>query len=86
MRAGDLLGRLARTADGDVAGRIVDLVTEPDPDGRPRVVAALVTPGWRGRLLGYERDAIAGPWLIERLAGWLHRGTREIPWAEVRLD
>jgi len=72
MRAGDLLGRLARTADGDVAGRIVDLVTEPDPDGRPRVVAALVTPGWRGRLLGYERDAIAGPWLIERATGYTY--------------
>jgi hypothetical protein len=32
-----------------------------------------------------ERPGIQGPWLLERLAGWLHPGVREVPWNEVEL-
>jgi sporulation protein YlmC with PRC-barrel domain len=85
MRASELLGRPVYAADGTEIGRIADLITERDGNGVPRVTAALVTPGRRGRLLGYERSGIQGPWLIERIAGWLHRDTREIPWPQVRL-
>jgi sporulation protein YlmC with PRC-barrel domain len=86
MRASELLGRPVYDVAGAEIGRIADLITRRDGDGSPRVTAALVTPGRRGRLLGYERSGIQGPWLVERLAGWLHRGTREIPWPEVRLS
>ena len=84
-RASSYLGRTVRDADGRELGRIADLIARTGPDGVPQVVAALVTPGHRGRLLGYERPGIQGPWIIERLAGWLHRGTREIPWRDVRF-
>jgi hypothetical protein len=86
MRASELLGRTAYAADGDVLGRVADLIARPDADGLPRIRAALVTPGRRGRLLGYERPGIQGPWVIERIAQWLHRGSRELPWADVSLQ
>jgi hypothetical protein len=86
MRAHDAITRDAYDAAGRRLGRIVDLVTEPDGQGRPRVVAAIVAPHWHGRLLGYERTGARGPWLVERVARWLYRGHREVPWARLRLD
>lgn len=86
MRVSELLDRAVYDAHGNELGRIADLIAHPDPSGVPQVTAALVTPGRRGRLFGYERPAIKGPWMIERLAGWLHRGTRQIPWSDVRLS
>jgi sporulation protein YlmC with PRC-barrel domain len=86
LKASELLGRTAYAADGQVLGRVADLVTRPDAHGVPRLHAALVTPGHRGRLLGYERPGIQGPWVIEQIARWLHRGTRELPWTDVRLQ
>jgi hypothetical protein len=85
MRAGELIDRTAYDAAGRPLGRIADLLTRRAPDGSWYIYAALVTPRRRGRLFGYERPGIQGPWLIERLAGLLHRGTREIPWDEVNL-
>ncbi|MEV6909300.1 PRC-barrel domain containing protein [Amycolatopsis sp. NPDC051071] len=86
MRASELLGRVAYDQEGHRLGKIADLLTEAGPDGTHQLVAALVTPGHRGRLLGYERPGINAPWLINRLAAVLHRGAREIPWADIRLD
>ncbi|SEF37171.1 PRC-barrel domain-containing protein [Amycolatopsis pretoriensis] len=85
MRASDLLGTDAYDVDGRYLGRIADLLTEPGPDGTPVVRAALVAPRRRVRLLGYERDELRRPWLIDRIARWLHRDVREIPWTSVRL-
>jgi hypothetical protein len=85
MKASDYLGRTAHDADGRPLGRIADLITTTAPDGTHYIHAALVTPRHRGRLLGYERPGFHGPWLIERIANWLHRGTREIPWTDVHL-
>ncbi|MBV1856683.1 PRC-barrel domain-containing protein [Catellatospora tritici] len=86
MKASDLLGRTVVGAGGEVVGKVADLLCRRDADGVTRIDAVLVTPGRRGRLLGYERPGIQGPWLIEKLAQWLHRGTREIPWHEVRFQ
>ena len=84
MRVSDLLGRPAYGSGREI-GRIADVLARPDEDGTPRIVAALVTPGHRGRLLGYEREGIQGPWLIEQFSRWLHRGTVEVPWSELHL-
>jgi hypothetical protein len=83
MRASDLIGRTAYDADGRPQGRIADLLARRAPDGTMYVHAAFVTPRWRGRLFGYERPGIEGPWLIEWLANRLHRGSREIPWEDL---
>ncbi|MEV0680222.1 PRC-barrel domain containing protein [Actinosynnema sp. NPDC050436] len=86
MRAGDLIGRTARDLDGTPLGRVADLITRQDRSGRAVVTAVLVTPRHRGRLLGFERPGARPPAVLERLSRLLHRGTREIPWDQVRID
>ncbi|MET9631177.1 PRC-barrel domain containing protein [Lentzea sp. NPDC006480] len=83
MLASDLLGRTVRDRAGRPLGRVADLLTEADEHGRQRIVRVLVTPRWRGRLLGYERPGIQRPWVLERLSRVLHRGTREVPWDDI---
>jgi hypothetical protein len=85
VRTNDILRRPAFDHTGRPLGAVVDLVAELDPAGIPRVVAVVVNPHWHTRLLGYERPQAHGPWLVERLARVLRRGTRTVPWAEVRL-
>ncbi|WP_440902677.1 PRC-barrel domain-containing protein [Actinosynnema sp.] len=85
MLASELIGRTARDASGRPIGKVADLITRVDERGRPRVVAALITPGHRGRLLGYERPGIRLPKALEFLALALHRGAREVPWEELRF-
>lgn len=85
-RAGDIIGRLVHDDTGNPLGRIADLITEPAPDGTPRVTAAVVVQGRWGRLLGYERHEVTGPCILERLARLiLRRNAREVPWRELRL-
>jgi hypothetical protein len=83
MLASDLLGRTVQDRAGRPLGRVADLLTEPDEHGKHRIVRVLVTPRWRGRLLGFERPGSERPWPLERLARILHRGTREVAWDDV---
>ena len=84
MRASDLLGRIVYES-GEPAGRVVDLVAHPDAAGNLFVDAAMVTPGRRGRLLGYEREALERPWPLRRIADWLHHGIHETSLDQLRL-
>jgi sporulation protein YlmC with PRC-barrel domain len=84
MRAGELINRTVYDRNGERLGRAADLLAYPDSLGRLRITHVLVTPRWRGRLFGYERPGMQGPVVIEWLARALHRGTREVPWNEVR--
>ncbi|WIM93024.1 PRC-barrel domain containing protein [Actinoplanes oblitus] len=85
-RASTYLGRRVYDPDGRYLGRIADLETRRDAAGREQVVAAVVTRGPWGRLLGYERDRGAGPWLLEIFARHvIRRDTRRIPWSEIPL-
>jgi hypothetical protein len=78
-RASDVLGRRVVVAGRDV-GRVVDLVTE---DGV--IVAAVAVRGPCGRLLGYGREQVRGPWLIETFARWvLRREMTTLDWEDVR--
>jgi hypothetical protein len=87
LRVSALLGRPARDPTGAVLGRVADLITERDTDGRERVVALVVPAGRWGRLLGYERAGQRGPWLLERFARLaFRRGIREVPWSQVRVE
>jgi sporulation protein YlmC with PRC-barrel domain len=86
MRASDLLGMIAYDTDGRRLGRIADLITDVAPDGAPVVRAVLVAPNRRVRLLGYERDEMSRPWLIDRIARWVHRDLREVAWHELRRE
>jgi hypothetical protein len=85
-RVGALLGRVVRDASGEVIGRVADLETARDEQGRERIVAAVVTGGRWGRLLGYEREEVVGPWILEWFARLvLRRGLRRIPWEQADL-
>ncbi|MDQ0380701.1 PRC-barrel domain-containing protein [Amycolatopsis thermophila] len=86
VRASELLGRRVYDERGRRLGKVTDLITRLDSLGQEQTVAVLVTPGRRGRLLGYERSSQRGPWLLAWLAAVLHRGTREVPWSEVRWN
>jgi hypothetical protein len=87
LRAGALLGRPVRDRSGTLLGRVADLETTRDADGRERLVALVVTGGRWGRLLGYERDEVVGPWVLERFARLvLRREMRRVPWGDARLD
>ncbi|WP_410595554.1 PRC-barrel domain-containing protein [Amycolatopsis sp. lyj-23] len=85
MRASDLLGSTAYDTQGRPLGRIADLITEVDSTGAPVILAALIAPRRRVRLLGYERKEMSRPWVIDRIARWLHRDLREIAWADLSV-
>jgi hypothetical protein len=87
VRASVLLGQTACDDAGNRLGRVADLETVRDVDGRERLVAVLVSDGPWGRLLGYEREEVDGPWLLEIAARRiLRRHTRRVPLAEAHLD
>ena len=87
MRASDVLGRRAVDGAGRDLGRIVDIVCEIDDQGRPELVAALAVRGPWGRLLGYEREQVRGPWILEKLAGWvMRRRMTTVPWQSLRWE
>jgi hypothetical protein len=76
MRASELIGR-----EIPGRGRIADIIVEP---GTHRITGVIAVKGPWGRLLGYERDEVGGPWLLEHFARLvLRRESVEIPWSEV---
>jgi sporulation protein YlmC with PRC-barrel domain len=68
LRVSEILGRAVTDRNGRDLGRVADIETTRDGDGRERVVALVATAGRWGRLLGYERDETNGPWILEALA------------------
>jgi sporulation protein YlmC with PRC-barrel domain len=86
VRASELLGRRVRDLDGRPLGKVSDLVTQPDANGYPVLVAVLVSKRRRARLLGYERPARQGPWLLRRGAALVFGRAREVPWNQVRWE
>jgi|SRR4051812_2085023 hypothetical protein len=86
-RVGAYLGQPVRDRDGALLGQVADLVTEPDAEGRERVVAVVVVRGPWGRLLGYERAEHTGPWLLQRLArAILRRDMRRVAWPDATIE
>ncbi|MCE5291288.1 MAG: hypothetical protein LLG14_18900 [Nocardiaceae bacterium] len=83
MRASDYIGREIFDANGNSIGIAADLVARPNASGQLQINAVLVTPRWRGRLLGYDTTDMRGPWVIKQLTRWLHRGTHEVAWHDV---
>jgi sporulation protein YlmC with PRC-barrel domain len=88
MRASDLIGADVLSRDGSHLGVVTDLRCVQDGPLRgamatPRVTALLVSRRHTGSMLGYDRRAQQGPWLIRALVRRLHRHLTEVPWAAV---
>ncbi|MEV6830052.1 hypothetical protein [Amycolatopsis sp. NPDC051102] len=86
MRAGELLGRPARDADGRDLGAIREIRAEATPreDGMPELVVRGVIVGrTRVRLFGYQRHDQRGPKPLVALIRWLHRHSRYVAWEDV---
>jgi hypothetical protein len=49
----------------------------------PRVSALLVSRRHTGSLLGYDRRAQQGPWLLRTIVQYLHRDAILVPWENV---
>jgi hypothetical protein len=89
VRAGDLLGRPARDANGRDLGAIREIRAEavPRADGLPELVVRGVIVGrTRVRLFGYQRHDQRGPGSLVALIRWLHRHSRYVEWADVDLS
>ncbi|MDG4800135.1 hypothetical protein [Micromonospora sp. WMMD980] len=86
LRASDLLGRNIIDGSGRPRGHIVGIVADGHERGHLEVTAVLATAGPWGRLLGYERDEVRGPWIIEVVARRvLRRHVKRVPWPQVRF-
>jgi|SoiMethySBSTD1v2_1073268.scaffolds.fasta_scaffold21311_5 sporulation protein YlmC with PRC-barrel domain len=84
LRVSEIVRRAVTDRDGRDLGRVADIETTRDADGRERVVALVVTAGRWGRLLGYERDESNGPWILEALARRvLRRHTVRVSWEDL---
>jgi hypothetical protein len=78
MRASDLIGRRLV----GVPGKVADLEVEGT-----EVVALIVVSGSWGRLLGYERETVRGPWILETVArAVLRRDSRRVAWSDARFE
>jgi sporulation protein YlmC with PRC-barrel domain len=86
LRFGALLGQPVHDRDGRLLGRVADVVTEADADGREQITELMVTKGPWGRLLGYEDSQPTGPWLLDRLARAIfRRDAQRVDWSDVQV-
>jgi sporulation protein YlmC with PRC-barrel domain len=88
MRASDLIGLGVYDATGERLGIVTDLRCVQDGPLRgsmqaPRIAALIVSRRHTGSLLGYDRRAQQGPWLIRVLVQRLHRHAVLVPWDAV---
>lgn len=87
MRAGDLLGREVRLADG-YTRIVVGLRAVPDGPLRGlratlRIDAVIVSRRGTGSYLGFQDREQQGPWLVGAIVRRLHRHGAVVPWEEV---
>lgn len=87
MRAGDLLGREVRLADGHTR-IVVGLRAVPDGPIRGlraslRIDAVIVSHRGTGSYLGFQDRQQQGPWLLGVIVRRLHRHAAVVPWDEV---
>ncbi|MBA3339204.1 MAG: PRC-barrel domain containing protein [Geodermatophilaceae bacterium] len=88
MRVSDLIGLDVHDAASAYLGVVTDLRCVQDGPLRgsmqaPRVSALIVGRRHLGSLLGYDRRAQQGPWLVRVIVQRLHRHNIMVPWDAV---
>lgn len=85
MIASRLIGADARCA-GERIGYVGDLRIELDANRTAdelSVVGVVVSARMHSTFLGYERTAMRGPWMIDRLLRYLNRDSVLVDWADI---
>lgn len=72
-RLGRLTGLDVLDPAGERIGRVLDARFEPDGAGHLVMCSLIVGHGRPGSLLGYDRRAEQGPWLVRVVVRWMHR-------------
>jgi sporulation protein YlmC with PRC-barrel domain len=84
-RLTSLLGAKVVLRDGREAGYVNDVRLAGGPGLQNYVVEGLVVGrGTEGSMLGYDRRAVRGPWLIRMLVAAANRNAGYVPWPAVR--
>ena len=89
VRLNELLGLRVEAADGRVLGHVNDVRLSPGPaiqGVRSELVidGLIVADRHAGSLLGYDRRAEQGPWLVRLAVRVLHRNAGYVGWESVR--
>jgi len=87
-RISDLLGASVAARDGREIGHVNDLRLAPGQAVRGVhvelvVEGLIVSDRHAGSMLGYDRRAEQGPWLVRAVVRRLHRNARYLPWSAV---
>ena len=87
-RLHDLLGLPVVTVDGRTLGHVNDVRLAPGPAlhgmrSELLVDGLVVADRHAGSLLGYDRRAEKGPWLVRVAVRFLHRSAGYAPWSAV---
>lgn len=91
-RLGRLTGMEVEGPDGTRIGRVLDARFQPDPqqtdDGDRHLVlcSLIIGRGRPGSMLGYDRRAEQGPWLVRVILRWLHRHSVVAPAEHADID
>lgn len=85
FRLGTLAGMDVLDPEGRRVGAVIDARFEPAADGAQVLRSLLVGRGGAGSLLGYERRADQGPWLVSGILRWWHRNTKVVALADLTL-
>jgi len=85
-RLGTLTGMDVVDPEGRRMGRVIDARFAPGASGLLELHSLLVGHGRPGSLLGYDRRADQGPWLVRVVVRRLHRDTVVAPAADAGID
>jgi sporulation protein YlmC with PRC-barrel domain len=88
MRASELIDAAVVGPTGRRLGRVIDVRLAQDgpmvgAHQALRITGLVVGTKQLASRLGYDRTDATGPWLVERVAHWLARGNRFLPWDQV---
>jgi PRC-barrel domain len=89
VRLNDLLGMPVEAADGRKLGYVNDVRLAPGravrgPRSELMIDGLIVADRHAGSLLGYDRRAEQGPWLVRAAVRLLHRNAGYVGWDSVR--
>jgi hypothetical protein len=88
-RLSDLLGARVTTPEGRELGHINDVRLAPGQSihglrAELLVAGLVISDRHAGSMLGYDRRADQGPWLVRKLVRRLHRHAGYLPWTAIQ--